>query len=173
MRFIDIWVWWVGLWNALGKVWYQTWVQCPLKVCTICVLFLGLVLQQCFLCLCFSFVFILRAIFCIGFFIGCQLDLLLKTNGCHFNLNFQKKWIVILGYLENSMFTKSWLNKWPRNQLILQPNYIRCQLGIFKGNHVATHAHFIKKNLAQISKPYFKHKYKRTIYNYWTHLYYW
>ncbi len=48
-----------------------------------------------------------------------------------------------MGYLEKSMLTKSCLNKWPRSQLTLQPNYIRCQLGIFKGSHVATRAHFI------------------------------
>jgi hypothetical protein len=33
MKFINTWVWWVKLWVALGKVWYQTGVHLPLKVC--------------------------------------------------------------------------------------------------------------------------------------------
>ncbi len=54
-----------------------------------------------------------------------------------------KKWIATLSYLEKcTFFAKSWLNKWPKSQLTLQPNYRRCQLGIFKGSHVATRAHF-------------------------------
>jgi hypothetical protein len=62
----------------------------PLKVCTICVQFLGLVLQQCLLCLCFSFLFSPGPTFCTGFFGGCQLDLLKIISECHFNLFIKK-----------------------------------------------------------------------------------
>jgi hypothetical protein len=32
MIFINIWVWWVGLWIVVGKVYYLIGVQLPLKV---------------------------------------------------------------------------------------------------------------------------------------------
>jgi len=124
----------VGLWVALGKVWYQIRVQLPLKVC-LCFVFRFEVLQQCNFLSLFLLPFQQGSHILDWFFWWVPVRLK-KINGCHFNLFLKKvnslfiikKWIATLGCFEISIFAKNWLNKWPRGHLTLSQNYIRCQL---------------------------------------------
>jgi hypothetical protein len=146
MRIINIWVWWVGLWVALGKVWYQIGVQLPSK----CLQFV-FSFRFGFVTMSLAFLFLLpfqpRSHILHWFFWWVPVRLK-KISGCHFNLFFKKmnshfglSWKIHVGQKLTKQMTKKPTN--PSAKLHKMPvRHIQGQSCC----HLCTFYFFIKKN---------------------------